>query len=204
MQHRRHLRHGTPIAGARSWGARPARARTRMRTAPLLCVALLLLLASALAGCTARQSRDQYEERLTAAIEVRTAATVGIEKDQFHTAAQWREAVDRVNAALDELDADPPPKDAVEAHERFIEGMENLSGLLGRYGRCAALEQRTPDDARLCRQKIDQSAFDSVRNDFAEADTIYRQIGYGLPGMAGQEEAGGGGDDLGGSKGDGL
>jgi hypothetical protein len=143
-------------------------------------------------GCTARQSEAQYEERLAAALEVRTEAARGLEQSSYTTAAQWRGAADRVSDAAIELDADPPPRRAEAAHDRFLSGMEALAGLLSRRGRCAGLQLRQPKDAAACLRGIDQSAYDTVRNDFAEADSIYREIGFALPGMGGGADDGSG------------
>lgn len=149
-------------------------------------------------GCTARQSRAQYEERLEQALEARAQATRQLDSDALTTQAQYDAAAAKVAAALEELDADPPPSDAEPAHDRMIDGLEGLSALLGRLGRCTALGEASDQDERACRASIGQGVYDEIRNDFGEANTIYREEGFSLPGLGSAEDApGGGGDSLG-------
>ena len=153
---------------------------------PLARAGALLACACALAvGCTPRQSQDQYEQRLDNALTVRSEVSAALDSNQYRDAAAYDQAVVKVNAALDELDADPPPRNLVDAHERMVEGMEGLAILLDRLGRCEALLKASAQDRRACRQAIGQDVFDTIRNDFTEANTIYRQEGLSLPGLGG-------------------
>lgn len=142
-----------------------------------------------LAGCTARQSQDQYEGRLEQALTVREATSQQLERRAFADAAAYELAAQEVVAALDELDADPPPRNLEDAHASMVSGMEGLSTLLDRLGRCEALLKASAQDRRACRQSISQDVYDSIRNDFAEANTIYREEGLALPGLGGDESA---------------
>ena len=42
---------------------------------------------------------------------------------------------------------------------------------------------------KACRQSIGQDVYDAIRNDFDEANTIYREEGLALPGLGGDEDA---------------
>lgn len=160
---------------------------------PGLRAFVVLVLACFVAtGCTARQSQSQYEDRLEQALAVRTDVTGKLDSGQLRTPADFDAAEKRLLAALDELDADPPPRDAEAAHASMVSGLEGMAALLGRLGRCEALAKVSEQDRRVCRQSIDQSVFDEIRNDFAEANTIYRAEGYSLSGLGGDDEAGGG------------
>lgn len=153
------------------------------RGALLACCVLVAV------GCTPRQSQDQYEERLEHAIAVRQGISVRLAQRELDSAASYQQAAMEVNAALDELDADPPPSDLQAAHDRMVEGMEGLAILLDKLGRCEALAQASAQDRRACRQSIGQDVYDTIRNDFTEANTIYRQEGLSLPGLGGEDEA---------------
>lgn len=154
------------------------------RTTALLACACLLAV-----GCTARQSRDQYEERLSGALETRTRVTAQLDARQLDTPEKYDAAAQEVNVALEELDADPPPRDVQAAHESMLEGMEGLAALLDRLGRCEALGAASEQDRRACRQAIGQPVYDDIRNDFSEANTIYLEEGFSLPGLGGEEGA---------------
>ncbi len=151
----------------------------------------VLLVASSfvLGGCTARQSQDQYEGRLEHALQVRADTAQKLEQHGFADAAAYDLAAQDVVAALDELDADPPPRNLVDAHESMVSGLEGLAALLDRLGRCESLAQASAQDRRACRQSISQDVYDAIRNDFAEANTIYREEGLALPGLGGDEDA---------------
>ncbi|MCW2955381.1 MAG: hypothetical protein JWO69_250 [Thermoleophilia bacterium] len=166
------------------------------RCATTLLVAALSTAALVLSGCTARQSRDQYETRLEQAVSVRTEVTGDLDERELGSMESFETATDEVSRALRELDADAPPRDVEDAHERMVRGLEGLVALLDRRGRCEALVQHSEQDARACRQSIGQDVYDQIRNDFGEADTIYRQEGFSLPGMGGGEGETDGGDDL--------
>jgi hypothetical protein len=112
-------------------------------------------------------------------LDQRTLADAGA----FEAAAQ------EVRSSLDELDADPPPRNLQDAHESMVSGMEGLSTLLDRLGRCEALAQASQQDRRACRQSIGQDVYDAIRNDFDEANTIYREEGLSLPGLGGGENS---------------
>jgi hypothetical protein len=121
------------------------------------------------------------------------------------TAAEYKEASKQIVAAMDELDADPPPSDVEAAHDSMIRAMDGLATLLDRLGRCEALGEVSEQDRRVCRKSIDQGVYDEIRNDFHEANTIYLEEGFSLPGLGGEEGAGGddslgkdpeGGDEL--------
>ncbi|MCB0877809.1 MAG: hypothetical protein KDC46_02360 [Thermoleophilia bacterium] len=167
-----------------------------------LALAIVLVLAIACAGCTPRQSQDQYEERLGNALAVRDSVSSELSGNQLTDAKAYDEAAAKVSAALDELDADPPPSNVKDAHERMVSGMEGLSVLLKRLGRCEALATASAQDRRACRQSIGQDVYDTIRNDFTEANTIYRQEGLSLAGLGSGDETGGG-DSLGGENSDG-
>ena len=139
------------------------------------CVVLLCT------GCTPRQSKDQYQERLSNAVAVRNDVSNGLTRHQYSSGAEYTQAMKRVVDASDELSSDQPPRGLGDAHEQMVAGMEGLQVLLSRLGRCADLESTSHQDARACRQSISQDVYDEIRNDFEEADTIYRQDGLSLP-----------------------
>ena len=141
-------------------------------------------------GCTPRQSDAQYEERLDRALKARTAVTAQLDGGSLRTPEQYDAASRQMTEALDGLDADPPPRNAAAAHASMIAGMEGLAVLLGKMGRCAALAKASDQDRRACRQSIEQSVYDDIRNDFSEANTIYRAEGYSLSGLGSDDEAG--------------
>lgn len=163
--------------------------RPIVRTTVLLACALLIA-----TGCTARQSRQQYEERLEQALDVRTQVTRKLEAGELQSPQDYQQESERVQSAVEQLDADPPPRDAEHAHESMVSGMEGLAVLLSRLGRCEALGSASEQDRRVCRQSIEQQVYDDIRNDFTEANTIYREEGFSLPGLGAQE---GTGDSLG-------
>ncbi len=147
--------------------------------------ALIACACALVAGCTPRQSQDQYESRLDYALKVRADVANALDSNAYKDAAAYDEAAQKVNSALEELDADPPPRNLQGAHERMVDGMEGLAILLGKLGRCEALERASAQDRRACRQSIGQDVYDTIRNDFTEANTIYRQEGLSLPGLGG-------------------
>lgn len=162
------------------------------RLRPYLEPILVLVLALALlAGCTARQSHEQYEKDLGAALSARSQVIRQIDAGSLETAAQYEEAARTVNEALERFDAEPPPKDVQQAHEQMVAGLEGLAALADRLGRCERLAKDTSErDARACRQAIGQSVYDEIRNDFGEANTIYLEEGFSLPGLGAEDEAG--------------
>lgn len=175
---------------------------------PILRACALLACACAclvLAGCTARQSREQYEERLEHALKTREGVVQALDSKEIDSADEYKEASTQVVAAMDELDADPPPSDVAAAHDSMIRAMDGLATLLDRLGRCEALGAVSEQDRRVCRKSIDQGVYDEIRNDFHEANTIYLAEGFSLPGLGGEDGAGGddslgedpeGGDEL--------
>lgn len=171
-------------------------------------VALLLVVAAAtsLTGCTARQSRDQYEERLAQAVAVRQEVSSQLDDGTLKEPAQFEAAASKVQSSLEDLDADPAPRGLDAAHDSMISALDGLGALLGRLGRCARLSDTSEQDARACRQSISQDVYDQIRNDFREADTIYREEGLSVPGLGASEDDGTstGSDVLGGGKGDEL
>ncbi|MCW2927711.1 MAG: hypothetical protein JWM86_1679 [Thermoleophilia bacterium] len=167
-----------------TYGGQPT---TRRRiVAKLWIITALGLLVVVGSGCTARQSREQYDERLAMAAKVRDEVTEGLDSERIHTEPQLREAAAKLDAAVDELDADPPPRAAQAAHERMVAGLEGMSALVLQLGRCASLESAARDEARACRRAIEPSVYDDIRNDFDEANTIYREKGFTLPGTGGE------------------
>lgn len=157
-------------------------------------LAVLVVVAPFATGCTARQSQDQYEGRLEQALQVRTDVSEKLQQRAFADANAYDIASQEVLSSLDELDADPPPKNLQAAHESMVSGMEGLATLLDRLGRCEALAKASDQDRRACRQSIGQDVYDAIRNDFAEANTIYREEGLSLAGLGGEDAAE---DDLG-------
>jgi hypothetical protein len=152
-------------------------------------VATLVVLGLVLGGCTARQSQDQYEGRLEQAIQVRQNVAAELDKNGYADANAYDLAAQEVLSSLDELDADPPPRNLQDAHDSMVSGMEGLSTLLDRLGRCEALREASEQDRRVCRQSIGQDVYDAIRNDFDEANTIYREEGLSLPGLGSDEGA---------------
>ncbi|MCW2961003.1 MAG: hypothetical protein JWM25_733 [Thermoleophilia bacterium] len=161
--------------------------------------ALLVIAAAVLVGCTARQSTEQYEQRLEQALSVRSKVTDQLDTRSISDPNAFAAASKQVVSALDELDADPPPRAVVDAHDRMVQGLEGLAALLDRMGRCEELTKASEQDARACRQSISQDVYDEIRNDFGEADTIYRQEGFSLPGLGSGEDKADGSDQLGGA-----
>ena len=159
-------------------------------TGPVRWVGLAVAAALLASGCTARQSQDQYEERLDRSLQVRQDVSTKLEQRSYADAQAYEVASNEVLAALDELDADPPPRNLESAHDTMVSGMEGLATLLDRLGRCEALATASQQDRRACRQSIGQDVYDEIRNDFAEANTIYREEGLSLSGLGGEEGAG--------------
>ena len=171
----------------------PGRSHNSLRKTGAV-VALALVCAVVLVGCAARQSDGQYQERLEQALAIRIEVTNRLEREEFDDRAAYEAAAEQVRTALDELDADPPPRGIQQGHERMIAALEGLSTLLVRLGRCEALGERSEQDGRACRQSIGQDVYDEIRNDFGEADTIYREEGFTLPGLGGGTDEGDGAD----------
>jgi hypothetical protein len=167
----------------------PATPRVLRACALLSCACVLA------ASCTPRQSQDQYETRLERAVQVREDVATRLSARQLTSADEYETAAAQVSAALEELEADPPPRNLVQGHDRMVLGMEGLAILLGRLGRCEALVRASEQDRRACRQSIGQDVYDTIRNDFTEANTIYRQEGLSLTGLGGG--TGSGEDSLG-------
>lgn len=155
--------------------------RSRWRVALLLACASLTV-----AGCAARQSKEQYQERLEAAGGVRQQVSVRVNGDQLSSQGDYEEAVRSLREAADELDSDLPPRNVQAAHDAMVQGLEGLADLLELLATC---EGRTDQERRACRQDISQEVFDEVRNDFDEANTIYREEGFSLPGAGSEEGA---------------
>lgn len=132
-------------------------------------------------GCAPRQSRDQYQDRLTGAVSTRLSVSDALSKQAYTTKEQYEAAAQRVATAKHQLDTDQPPRGLSDAHQSMLDGLEGLQALLSRLGRCAALADHAEQDARACRQSISQGVYDEIRNDFTEADTIYRHEGFSLP-----------------------
>ena len=140
-----------------------------------------------LAGCSARQSKEQYEEHLADAMKVRTEVTSGLDAQQFESPAQFEEASKRIAAAREDLDEAPPPRNLQGAHDAMLRGMDGLADVLDQLGQCAALDT---NQQASCRRAIDQSVYDEIRNDFDEANTIYQAEGISSVGDGGDEETG--------------
>lgn len=155
-----------------------------VRACALACALVVL------AGCQARQSQEQYEERLGAVALVRAEVVEGLERGKYADAEAYERASERVSAAIEQLDVDPPPRALRTAHDRMIGGMGGLAILLDRLARCEERAEASQQDRRACRQSIGQEAYDAIRNDFEEANTIYREEGVPIDG---DEGAGGGG-----------
>ena len=175
----------------------------RFRVQPVPRTSILLLATGlVLGGCTARQSQDQYEERLEQALVVRQGVSEQLDQDSLDDPEAFDFAGREVRGALDDLDADPPPRNLQGAHDRMVEGLEGMVVLLDRMGQCHGAAQASAGDRRVCRQAIRQDFFDEIRNDFDEANTIYQAEGLALPGLGGDEGAGGspGGDPEGGDE----
>jgi hypothetical protein len=156
----------------------------------LLPVVALACAGAVVSGCTARQSQDEYEQRLERAVAVRDDVSARMNAHELETSADYDAASRRVGSALDELDADAPPRDLEDAHDRMVDGLDGLAALLQRLGRCEALAKASEQDRRACRQSIGQDTYDTIRNDFVEANTIYRQEGVSLPGLGSGGDAG--------------
>lgn len=160
----------------------------------------ILVIACSLAvavGCTARQGEEEYADRLGLALTARNDVVQQLDGGQLDDERALRGAASRVRGALEELDADAPPKRYESAHELMVGALDGLSVLLGKLARCEALEETSRQDGRACRQAIGQDVFDSLRNDFRESDAIYRTEGLSLPQLGGgDEEPGSGGGDV--------
>ena len=168
----------------------------RIRT-NILCVLLVACAAVLASGCTARQGDEEYADRLGRALTVRNEVVQQLDGDKLGDERGYREAASRVRGALEELDADAPPKRYDRAHEVLVGALDGLSVLLGKLGRCEALEKTARQDARACRQAIGQDVFDTLRDDFRESDAIYRTEGLSLPQLGGEDEqSGSGGGDV--------
>lgn len=161
----------------------------------LRAVVLVTCSCLVLAGCTARQSRDQYEERLDQALKARAEVTSQLDGQQLKSAEDYKAAAARVTAAMDALDADPPPRDVEAAHDSMLRGMDGLATLLSRLGRCEALGSVSEQDRRACRAAIDQTVYDEIRNDFREANTIYLEEGFSAPELGGESKDDSSGED---------
>lgn len=165
-------------------------------------VAVIVLLAAIAGGCTQRQSQDQYEERLQDAVEARDQAVDQVTYGKLTDDTQYAEAIKRVRHASDELDADAPPKQLEAGHERMVAGMAGLARLLELLQRCDAHDT---SEARLqCRSDIEPDVYDTIRNDFEEANTIYRQEGLSIADSGTSIGQGGGAGSAGAGEGDEL
>lgn len=159
---------------------RPAVTVTRSRTT---AVAMTLLATAVLgAACTARQSDDQYGERLEVAIATREDVRSRVSSDALTSAADLRSAGRDLDEVADDLDVDPPPQAVEQGHERMLDGMEALRVLVQRLATCVSGGAPVGRTVRMCRNRIDQSVFDDIENDFAEADTIFAAEGFEVPG----------------------
>lgn len=147
----------------------------------------VLLLAS---GCTARASQEQYEERLERALQVRDEVLGQLDQRELVGEQQYDDAAAKLRSARQQLDEDAPPKPLEPAHEVLLDALSGLERLLDRLGRCEADPKATEQQLVACRQEIGQDAYDTIRNDFAEANTIYRQEGLSLAGLGGDGSQG--------------
>lgn len=140
-------------------------------------------------GCaTTRQSESEYTKRLDTALEARNGAIDQLDARKLEDEADYRSMQDRVQGALQDLDVEAPPKAYVKAHQIQVDALDGLAVLLGKLGRCEALEERALQDARACRQSIGQDVFDTLRNEFTESDAIYRQEGLSSPALGGEDD----------------
>lgn len=148
--------------------------------------AACLLASFALVSCTARQSTDQYEARLTHAQDVQSDVARALQAGEYEDEDAYLAASERVGEALVELDSDAPPGNVQAAHDRMVEAMDGLAILLDRLARCERRIEASEQDRRACHQAIGQDVYDEIRNDFDEANTIYGQ--EGLPTIGGEGE----------------
>jgi hypothetical protein len=165
---------------------------------PLLLPMLALACALLATGCTARQSKEQYTDRLAKVLKVRTEVLAAVNEHTYTTQDAFVAARRRIDAARTELDADEPPRSMQQAHDSMVHGLRGLAALLDTLGHCAAVEAASLEQGRACRHAITQDVYDDIRNDFGEANTIYRQEGISLPGLGDEDEASGGGAGSGG------
>lgn len=156
-------------------------ARRRSAGAVVAAVIAVLIATALLGGCTNRESSDAYEERIAKIYTLRTATISGLASASQTDVDQYAEAQRKISQAAEQLEAVDPPRDVQQAHDRYVEALYGLSKLLANLADCGRAESGGDDAARACRRKLSGERIDEVRNDFAEADTIYRHEGYKLP-----------------------
>jgi hypothetical protein len=141
-------------------------------------IVLLALLATVLAGCAERQSKEQYGENVKELYSLRTQQIAQLPTAATGDVQLYADSQEKLRVAANELDSIDPPKELQQAHDRHVEGLRGLSRVFGELADCARLEQREPQRSVECRHKIEREVLDEVENDLAEADTIYRHAGY--------------------------
>lgn len=145
------------------------------------------MIAAIFVGCTSRQTEAEYTTNVQRALTTRNKVSDALDKGDLRTSDQLREASEEVASARSGLDSSPPPATFTAAHNKFVETLDGFETLIRRQLRCAELDRYAAQDARACRLSIKQSVFDELRNDFREADAIYRNAGLTLEGLRDEE-----------------
>lgn len=154
----------------------------RQRRSPLAIVAAIAVMLALATGCTQRESHDQYQETIAAAVDVRHDAFAAA-----HDGGSARDLRDQAAATATQrsrLQQIHPPSDVQQAHDRYVEGLEQLHDVLNRLASCADMQEDDPSGATSCRAQISQQTLDEIDNDFSEADAIFTHAGYTVGGVA--------------------
>lgn len=142
----------------------------------MLRVAILAMILVVSAGCTQRQSQDQYQELLTSANTARRAALGDAARDS--SAHDLRAAATRVATIAQQLEDLNPPSNVQQAHTRYVESLQGLRDVLNRLADCADMQVEDASQALECRATINHRALEEIDNDFDEADAIFTHAGY--------------------------
>lgn len=143
-----------------------------------LRITVLLVCASMIIGCEARQSHEQYEENLHALDLVRLEQAQMLQQKRFQDPQELTSAARDLRKAAKNLDSSSPPRDAQDAHVRMLEAVDGLIDILQTLATCMERSAQLRSTSAHCSASVDQASYDETRNDFLEASTIYKQSGY--------------------------
>lgn len=132
------------------------------------------------AGCTQRESHEQYQRRLDASTREVDKVMSGLADEQGRMAGvrQLEQSRRTIRDVAEGFDQSGPPREVADAHELYGSALRSLSVVIGELADCARQEQVRPGSGAPCRARISQSRIDGVHNDIRQAEVMYRESGY--------------------------
>lgn len=152
-------------------------------------VALLTIVMVVAAGCTQRETPEQYENKVSESYQQRRTLIISLATDG--DAQYYLKAREAFQEDVDELRDIVPPKDVEHGHEKYIASLEGMVTVLQTLADCKQLQKSNFEAGRNCVFEISTSDLDQIENDFREAETVFEDRGYRLDGVSTGEKTAG-------------